>query len=100
MTDTPVRFHEILEARFRSTLKKFMGKNLTPTMLRLVRNAILSDVQRMFQASNVVLSARAMGWVTNQYYLRTGLNGEGIIAELVITNDHKLESFSDDDMRT
>lgn len=97
MSET-IRFHEILEMRLRGTMKKFIGEDLTPTVLRKVRDAMFDDVKRVFTSSNVTLSDQAIGWVTSQYFKGTGLNEEGNIGDLVIVNDYQLSSFSDHDV--
>lgn len=98
MSET-IRFHEILEMRLRSTMKKFVGKDLNPIVLRAVRNAMFDDVKRVITSSSIKLSEQALGWITNQYFKNTGLNGEeGTINELVIVNDYQLSSFSDHDV--
>ncbi len=95
-----IRFHEILEAKLRSTIKKFIGRDLKPSVLKELRDAMVDDVTRVFNASNVKLTENALSWVGTQYFKTVNLNDNGIMAELVIVNDFKLADFPDADIET
>ncbi len=96
-----IRFRDILEARFRTTLKKFIGHPLTPLTLRKVKVEMLDDVNRVFAASNVSVGDDVKVWLANQYFKHVELNGEeGTLLDLVIIKEHELSSFSNIDIET
>lgn len=98
---TGIRFKDILEARIRSTLKTFIGRQLSPIVLREIKSAILSDVKRVFLASGISLHPDVEGWLANQFFKNTRLNGEeGTMLDLVIIKEYELSTFSDSDVRT
>lgn len=98
MTGTStIRFHEILELKLKQTLGTFTNKQMSPIVLRQMRDALFDAVKKVFAASSARLSDRALGWITNQYFKAVQVREESI-GDLIIVNDYDLGTFSDEEM--
>ncbi len=96
-----IRFKNILEARFRSTLKTFVNQRLSPITLRKIKVALVNDIKCVFAASNFSIDDITKEWLANQYFKHVELNGgEGTLIDLVIIKDHELSTISDVDIET
>jgi hypothetical protein len=93
-----VRFYHLLEMRLDAVVKEFLGKAITSTTIKEIRNAMLQTIDNIFSKSRFKLSKEAMTWLTDQYFKGIQLNAEYVMNDQVIINEYKLSELTLDDV--
>lgn len=94
----PIRFVQLLEQRLKATLAdKFLHAQLTPVVLREIRDEIRVQIDDVFNKSTTNLSIEARQWVANKFFENIKVNDEQTMHDLVVIKEHPLADmpFSD-----
>jgi len=90
------RFYQLLEQRFNDILKSenFFQKELTPALIRNIREAFLSQLNYLFSRSNHKLSQLAQVWLCDQYFKEIKINDTQVMSDLVVINEYTLDELT------
>lgn len=85
-----IRFAELLELHISNIIKKrFVNEQLTPVLMRQIRETIREQITTVFDRGNHKLEVKSITWLTDQYFKAVKLNSE-LMEELIILNEYKL----------
>lgn len=86
-----IRFHQLLEIQLNNIIQKqFVNEQLTPEMMRSLREAIRKQLVDVFSKSKFQLSARALIWLGDQYFKAIRINDNQLMNDQVVINEYKL----------
>lgn len=94
-----VRFYQLLEIQLDNIVKKFFNKQLTPSSMRSIREAIHQQLRDVFSKSRFKLSANALVWLTDQYFKRIKLGSDQVMSDQVVINEYKLNELEFTDIQ-
>jgi len=98
-TQKPIRFSQLLTQHVNNIVQKtFLHEQLTPAVLRAIRDRIHETISAVFERSTHKLSPMSRMWLTNQYFKRIQINGEQSMNDMIVINDHKLEQLPFEDV--
>lgn len=97
--DKRIRFHQLLEIQLNNQLKKFLHEQLTPALMRSIREEIRSTIDGVFSKSRFRLSANATTWLTDQYFKGIRLNDDQLMSDQVVINEYKLSELEFNDIQ-
>ena len=98
-TDKRIRFHQLLELQLNNCLKKFLHEQLTPALMRSIREEIRSTINGVFSKSTHKLTTEATTWLTDQYFKGIRLNEEQLMSDQVVINEYKLSELEFNDIQ-
>lgn len=91
MAKPTIRFAELLRLHINNKVnKKFISKDLTPDLLREIRDCVRETVSDIFKQSSHKLSVESMNWLSNQYFKSFRVNNDQLMSDLVVINEYKL----------
>lgn len=99
MSHNRIRFHQLLEVQLNNILKKFVNEQLTPTLMRRIREAIRTQLEDVFSRSRCNLSSNALTWLTDQYFKAIQLNEDQLMSDQVVINEYKLHELEFNDIQ-
>ena len=95
-----IRFHQLLETQLTNSLqKKFLNEQLTPALMRSIREMIRQQINDVFSKSRFKLSADATTWLTDQYFKGIKLNDDQLMSDQVVINEYKLSELEFNDIQ-
>lgn len=98
--DKQIRFHQLLEIQLNSIIQKqFVNEQLTPVMMRSLRNAIREQLDSVFSKSRFKLSPNALTWLGDQYFKNIRLNGDQLMNDTVVIHEYKLSQLEFNDIQ-
>lgn len=94
MQGNHIRFAQLLELHVTNVItKKFVNEQLTPLLMRQIREAIRAAIENVFVKSKHNLSNAALTWLTDQYFKAIKLNGEMTMSDQVVIHEYKLSQL-------
>lgn len=94
-----IRFSQLLEQHLITIIRRdFAGKQLTPQLLRELRDAIKQQLTWVFDRSSHKLSTNALGWITNQFFKAVRINEDTTVNDQIVLNDYNLADLPYDDI--
>ena len=97
--DKRIRFHQLLEIQLNNRLKKFLHEQLTPALMRSIREEIRQQLVDVFGKSRFTLSTSALTWLTDQYFKGIKLNDDQLMSDQVVINEYKLSELEFNDIQ-
>lgn len=95
-----IRFHQLLETKITNTLqRKFLHEQLTPVLMRSIRESIRQQIDDVFSKSRFKLSPNATTWLTDQYFKGIKLNDDQLMSDQVVINEYKLSELEFNDIQ-
>lgn len=94
-----IRFHQLLELQLNNSLKKFLHEQLTPVVMRSIREEIRATIDGVFSKSKHRLSPDATTWLTDQYFKGIRLNDDQLMSDQVVINEYKLTELEFNDIQ-
>jgi hypothetical protein len=94
-----IRFYQLLELQLNNQLKKFLFDQLTPNLMREIRESIRSTINDVFSKSRHGLSSNAVTWLTDQYFKGIRLNDDQLMNDQVVINEYKLSELEFNDIQ-
>lgn len=99
-TGKRIRFSELLELHVNNVIsRKFTRKDpkdqveLTPDLMREIRDAILEAIGNVFAKSNHKLTPEAVSWLSNKFFKAVQINSNQTMSDLVVINEYKLSQL-------
>lgn len=100
MSGKHIRFSELLELHVNNVIKKKFqplagkqGIDLTPDVMREVRDVVRATVGGIFAKSSHKINDDAVIWLSNKFFMALQINGEQTMADLVVVNENKLSTL-------
>lgn len=93
-----IRFSQLLEVHLKGVLKRFLHEQLTPEVLRSIRDSIQSAIADVFEKSSHKLDARSINWLAHRYFAAVKVNDDQSINDMVVINEYKLSELPYDDI--
>lgn len=94
------RFAELLERHVQHTVqRKFEHEKLDHLTMRKIRQTIREIIAGVFHRSTHKLTETAQAWLTDQIFKRLQVGPDVCMADLIITNEHKLSQLETSDLR-
>lgn len=87
----PIRFAQLLTLHVNNTIKtNFLNEQLTPDLMKSVRDCIRKTISDVFQRSTHKLETESLNWLSNQFFKAIEVNGDQKMGDLVVINEYKL----------
>jgi hypothetical protein len=97
-----IKFTQLLEHHLNESVKKnFDGTQMSPLLMRQIRDLIKEKIARVFTNSNYKLHDSSILWLTNQYFKTVKVkqgDEECEMIELIIINENKLSELPYNDI--
>lgn len=96
-----IKFSVCLQQTIQETLKKFTCREFTPSVLRMIYDAIKDDVKESLVTYDTKLSDDSITWITHQYFkvIKIDSTDNQIINDLVVLHEIKLPELPYEDIR-
>jgi len=101
--DKNIKFYRLLEIHLegilQKTLKSSEQKELTPLLMREIREGIRESISSVFTQSKHKLSQEATTWLTDQYFKRIKVGKNQVMSDQVVINEYTLSELTFDDVQ-